>query len=296
MVEKSKRVKIPSQFPDFFDFEQSQLVSFIKYYYEWLETMGPDFYSRRILDYNDIDFKQDGYQLFDQFLHDEFLKGVPENLLVDDRFLIKHIKDFYRAKGTEDSIRLLFKILYGENVSFDYPGKYILRASDGKWTIEKSIKCSIIDLDLDIQTTSNFDTVIGVSSNASARIDRIETKIENSQTIYEIFITNVNGNFVDGELIKSKLTDEIIFKIIPSGIIVYPGRYINTDGFLSSDKVLEDNFYYQEFSYVIKSGHTLSEYEDALKNLTHPAGTKFFGSYQLEITIDISEDLQVYLD
>ena len=65
-----------------------------------------------------------------------------------------------------------------------------------------------------------------------------------------------------------------------SGMFKTPGYWEGTKGFLSSDKYLQDNFYYQEFSYVIKSKQFINRYRDVVKNLIHPSGTALFGSFE----------------
>jgi len=57
------------------------------------------------------------------------------------------------------------------------------------------------------------------------------------------------------------------------GLIKFPGFYLNTDGFPSSDKRLQDGRVYQNYSYVIESEKSLSEYESSLKDIVHPIGT-----------------------
>jgi hypothetical protein len=56
------------------------------------------------------------------------------------------------------------------------------------------------------------------------------------------------------------------------------GRYRTQDGFLSNGKKLQDSFYYQEFSYEIRSAVTLDKYEAMLKQLLHVSGTKYFAA------------------
>ena len=65
------------------------------------------------------------------------------------------------------------------------------------------------------------------------------------------------------------------------GAYSYPGRYITDDGHISGFNFLEDRDYYQEFSYVVKVNETVNKYRDSLKKLTHPAGTKLFGEYDM---------------
>jgi len=69
-----------------------------------------------------------------------------------------------------------------------------------------------------------------------------------------------------------------------SGITYLPGRYTDTKGFLSWNNKLQDNYYYQEFSYVVRVSELLVKYKDIVKNLVHPAGTKMFGTYNMRST------------
>lgn len=57
------------------------------------------------------------------------------------------------------------------------------------------------------------------------------------------------------------------------------GRYKQKGGFLSDQKKLYDGYYYQDFSYEIRSSVPLTKYEDMLKKILHVAGTKYFGAY-----------------
>lgn len=77
-----------------------------------------------------------------------------------------------------------------------------------------------------------------------------------------------------------------------------PGYFQNTDGFISADKVLQDSYYYQDFSYVIKAGIDLSRYKDIVLETLHPAGSQMFGEVNiLELIIlmirDINLDIEI---
>jgi len=54
-------------------------------------------------------------------------------------------------------------------------------------------------------------------------------------------------------------------------------RWRNEDGHLSSSRYIQDSRYYQSFSYVIKTGQTISNWRDSVKKLLHPSGFAFFG-------------------
>ena len=54
-------------------------------------------------------------------------------------------------------------------------------------------------------------------------------------------------------------------------------RYLDHKGFLSDKIKLQDSLYYQKFSYNIKTGRNLSDWQYAFDQIIHPAGFIFFG-------------------
>ena len=66
-----------------------------------------------------------------------------------------------------------------------------------------------------------------------------------------------------------------------NGLIIYNGYYLNTDGFLSSDKKLQDSRKYHNFSYVIVTEQSLNNYKQALLDILHPIGMKPLGTKKI---------------
>ena len=66
-----------------------------------------------------------------------------------------------------------------------------------------------------------------------------------------------------------------------TGIQKLTGRYLGTKGFLSWNNKIQDSYYYQEFSYVLKSPNLVDVYRDFVQNFLHEAGTKMFGHYEI---------------
>ena len=65
------------------------------------------------------------------------------------------------------------------------------------------------------------------------------------------------------------------------GVGVKPGRWLNYQGFLNSNKYIEDNDYYQEYSYEIQSPINFNEYKNILYKTFHPSGSKMFGKINM---------------
>jgi hypothetical protein len=63
------------------------------------------------------------------------------------------------------------------------------------------------------------------------------------------------------------------------GLIKYDGFYLNTDGFISADKKLQDDKYYHNYSYEIQSSKSLDEYKETIKRVAHPAGMQLLSRF-----------------
>lgn len=83
--------------------------------------------------------------------------------------------------------------------------------------------------------------------------------------------------------LESRTTFKYVFDSVTSG----RGTWSDDSGQISNQTIrLQDNFYYQQFSYVVKSSVNNSYYQNALKNL-NPAGMKPFTTYNLSQEIEV---------
>lgn len=72
-----------------------------------------------------------------------------------------------------------------------------------------------------------------------------------------------------------------VVKLIPSLTKRIPGYFMTTDSFPSSEKVLQDSEYYQDYSYVIKAGIDVEKYRDIVLGTLHPAGLKMYSEINI---------------
>ena len=279
MTNRPISIKTNSLTPEFIKRDGPLFAKFIQYYFEWLEENGA---AKNFRQYQDIDIVGDQFL---EFIKNEFLMYLHETLMVDKRKLIKNIKDFYLAKGDENSIRLLFRILFDEEISFYYPKVDIFRLSYAKWVVEESIK--IINYDNTVNPTQ-FDLVLGQTSGAKARIKYFRKYDQFGVSILELFLTNITGTFLKNELIY--LEDVLLGTNSLDDTVIYDGNFNGTDSFLSSDKKLQDGYYYQEYSYEISSDISRDRYIDVLENLVHPSGTKLFSKMVFDFVVDVVEN------
>jgi len=122
---------VSSQLPSFVRDDHPNFVAFLEAYYEWMEQNGQTLdVTKNIGQYFDVD-KSTG--VFLEELQKTFLNALPNEVITDKNLFVKHIKDFYRAKGTEKAINFILRILFGAdagNTSFYYPKQDILYPSN----------------------------------------------------------------------------------------------------------------------------------------------------------------------
>lgn len=221
---------VESQLPSYLLDEGPNLVAFVKAYYEWLEQNGNATDALKNLIVNQDPDTTDLNKFFEYFKR-EVMSEFPINVLANKRTLIKKIKDLYRAKGTTEAHRLLFRLIFNEEIDFFYPQESILRTSDGRWTKENSIRLgapfvgSVDDLAAQI--------IVGRSSGATAKVLSIITTVELGITVKELFLSEVSGTFEDLETVSNQsntISGKIINSVGPLRNVTFPDIRFNRGG------------------------------------------------------------------
>lgn len=70
-------------------------------------------------------------------------------------------------------------------------------------------------------------------------------------------------------------------RVIPALTKRIAGYFLDNESFLSTNKVLQDSEYYQDYSYVIKAGIDVDRYRDIVMQVLHPAGLKMYGEVNI---------------
>lgn len=120
------------QLPAFIVQDYPQFALFLRKYYEWAEQTENGVGRLRNIDtFWDVDVQNDENIL--QLLYRLLIREIPNAAAVDRKFLLKNISEFYRSKGSVESIETLFRILYGEEIELYLPREDIIKASEGNW-------------------------------------------------------------------------------------------------------------------------------------------------------------------
>lgn len=236
---------ISEQLPEFVQSDHPTFITFLDAYYEWLEQHGNAVeVTRNAKIYNDIDLTVDA---FVNYFKKNYLVDIPDTVTNDKRTLLKNIKNFYQAKGTDKSIILLFRMLFNEEVSIYYPKKDMLRVSDGQFStdiilniknvtgpISEIVGASVIQANNPSQSTINL---------ASGGIENFLGLQVGTETVYELALTqnSVNGTFVAGQPVTistpSGTVTGIIDEIITDVSVTTAGAYFTAGDALVTKNV-----------------------------------------------------------
>ena len=189
---------VANQLPDFVRNQYPVFITFLEKYYEFLDQ---DLQANNVLlnaeSFSDINRTLD---TFIPKFKNQYAQNFPLTAQIDDRRLIKFIKQFYEAKGSEKAIELLFRILYNERTEIFYPSEQVLRASDGIWieditlklAVDSSITANPFDLNSKTVKITYYENISSVTYERT-----VETNISNvtkfayvSPAVYEL-VTNL---------------------------------------------------------------------------------------------------------
>lgn len=158
---------------------------------------GPSYVLNALEDAMDIDKNLDDNadptSEYLKFMQKEIAAIIPRDIAVNKATLYKRIIDFYKIRGSQDSIATFFRLFFEDEVEVTRPWDNTLIPSSGDW-----------------------------DSDAN--------------------------------------------------------QFISTKGFLSEKKIrLQDSYRYQKYSYLIKTGRNIEDWDSVFNRLVHPAGFIFFG-------------------
>lgn len=198
---------ISTQLPEHIVSEYPTFVKFLEYYYQFLEQ---DQHSQELLQnaksYSDIDTTIDS---FVEYFLNTYAKDFPANILADKTILIKHIQELYKTKGSENAYRILFRLLYNEEIDFFYPNEILLKPSDGKWIEDYILR---VEQEGNITPFSFLNTKItGNSSSATGFVESVISFNTPSGIIYELTLdrNSIAGVFQPREIVYGYRLDDI---------------------------------------------------------------------------------------
>ena len=201
---------ISSQVPQFVRDDHPKFVVFLEKYYSFLEQSGQLLDETKNITNNlNIDLANEASK---EKLYKQFIDLLSKNIVGDRDLILKYAKDFYRSKGSENAIRFIIRNLYNKEIEFYYPKTDILRASDGKWFVEKSLKITDVAVDNVANSigVNNFVNKIvrGATTNATAIVESVDIYYDKGDLVTELKLSSTKKDFLSGEQIYTTFTED----------------------------------------------------------------------------------------
>jgi hypothetical protein len=227
---------VPSQLPGFVRNDHPRFVEFLELYYKYLDMEGNVGYlTKNFSSYLDVDILEEDIKEhleegmvsnYEQWIKDRryqnYSKYFPVDSLGDRNQILKHIKDFYRAAGTEKSVNFLLRSLFNKEADIYYPKDNILKASDGKWFIQKTLNIR----DVAVNNVANISayhrfvntTIRGATSNSTCIVESVNQYFDAGVLINEFTVSGVEQDFINGELLFTTIEDEGVPKFLSGNL------------------------------------------------------------------------------
>lgn len=206
---------IDAQFPALYKEFGPELVQLVKDYYAFLETeTNQSVYNiRRIFEYRDV-----GTTLSSMVIHwqRKFLADLP---LKEEQvpFVVKNIMDLYRSKGTEQGIKLFFRIFYQEDIDIYYPAQKMFKPSGSTWRTGTFLQMFPNSNEFKSKTDVEYTyldllgrNIVGSTTGAKASVNKINFILLNGIITPIIYIDNLQGNFVKYDDVLCQLNGETV--------------------------------------------------------------------------------------
>jgi hypothetical protein len=150
MTDLKTSLLVNRQLPEFVRDEYPLFQSFLEAYYEFLENEQNNQKNDVIAKSKDLRFVSDvdaSIGEFENNFFNTYASLIPRDVQVTKEFLIKNVLPLYLSKGSEKSFKFLFRLLFNDEVELIFPKDNVLRASDGKWTVD-----NIINIETDVRS------------------------------------------------------------------------------------------------------------------------------------------------
>jgi len=205
MAKIKQSIVAQRQIPEHIRENYPLFVEFIKTYYDYLQQTQ----AQELETIRDVDTTLE--EFIDKF-KSELAKNFPINLATDKALILKHLREFYLARGSEDSFKFLFRVLFNKEAELFYPSTQILRASDGRWKQDVSIFIDMTDM-MSFEMSELVGRFITITTPTKVITTYVENTVNYSETIHELFIQRDYANEITvGSMVRGEMEDGTFFE------------------------------------------------------------------------------------
>ena len=132
---------------------------------------------------------------------------------------------------------------------------------------------------------------VSLSFTTSEGFTEFDGTVVSFDSTKKILVVSATNTFDEGDVLVGTTSgatgtvvqNERATATISTGVVgQLSGVNDDTKGFISVDEMrIQDSYYYQDFSYVVKIGEGINSWRNSIKKATHPAGFQVFGQVTL---------------
>lgn len=238
---------VEQQFPSFIRDDYPKMVDFVRAYYDYMAQTE----NGRIKNLRDIDETSGDYlnHLQNEFLYNAAKPNFEQDFAAED--FIRFSRQFYAAKGTEESIKFLFRAQANQEVEIEYPSELIFKPSTAQWYQEQSIKVVMtqdsipatyfIGSYLTVRNKKGEEQALEISNVIDLTQKTTSTDLSTEFEIFfitELIISVEVGNEVFGTNFSAVITPSLSsVEIIDPGVDFRVGQVVKLDGITGSGAV-----------------------------------------------------------
>lgn len=203
--------------------DNSGIMDIMSAYYKWMDGDGGIAKDAKLFP-TSIN-KNTASDEFISHIKNMFLNSFPDKSESELRHILNFARNFYGSRGSPDSYKFLFNAIYGEEVEISYPGRNVLKTSDGVWRSRIVLKCVFAGTDL---LNLLERRLYGVDSGASAIVKSLVSSVIDDKIITDATLWSVKGSFNIDEILETRdsltqLRCRTLGQVV-SATIVSPGK------------------------------------------------------------------------
>ena len=143
--------------------------------------------NNRLLDYSDIDHTTED---FIQYFQKDFIPSLDLANIPNKRTVIKHIKDLYQKKGTEESVKFLMRVLYQDDAEVRYPINETMFVSDSSYSQQRRM---VVKMDREVLPKVN-DKITKYKTDGSIDAEAIVESVYVKDTPNNLYSIEISDN------------------------------------------------------------------------------------------------------
>lgn len=204
--------RITSSIPSFIREQAPEFCQFLVDYYKYVETEGTVAELKRFQE-NLYGFRDDADYIRKFLSGLGFDIGIDLDMQADLQYNL--INEFFSMRGTEPSLKLMFRLLFNEDVNVEYPRDSLLYTSSANFT--KNIFLITTSPDNFTMPEITFAGITGLTSKATATIENIDVIVADKKYLL-IEATFASDDFDVNEVIRI-MSNETNIDVVNVGAI-----------------------------------------------------------------------------